>query len=400
MDELVQGDKLWTRRRRRDCREPSHGQVSIVECIMTFACPPEGQLMVEVDGNFLTPDHHVARGRGKWSTAGTLAKLDTDSTTRLTHTVYNIKLQSGGQIEIGNKVYAATLGARFDTMEEGQDPVYSADSTRYLQDLPDYSSGHVHWAWGTASVDQHGMPRPTRTLASPSEIGTSTLLDPEILETILTRPYADQGWIDVLSMSRRVHSTWNIVVRSLYPGFVQPFRELAQGEEETWRATLFRDRDNAQATIRHIQEDFTIESGPATSTILNIIESYPASLNLQEDAMLILCTLTPPRASGNGELGWYPLGAETLANILYSTLSRHILRPTPYSARDLPSQIREHIAATPRATVARDLGTWTLTTLGKFDHCRPSAIPTLLDSLRVLTAGRPPWKKEGQAWMM
>ena len=92
--------------------------------------------------------------------------------------------------------------------------------------------------------------------------------------------------------------------------------------------------------------------------------------------MLTLCTLTPPRRTGNGELGWYLLGAETLANTLYSTLSRHILRPTPYSARDLPSQIREHVAATPRATVVRELGIWTLTTLGKFDHCRPTAILT------------------------
>jgi len=193
MDKLVKGDKIWTRLRRRDCRELSQGQVSIVECVMTFACPPEGQLMVEVDGNFLTPDHHVAKGRGKWSTAGALTELDTDSTTQLTHMVYNIKLQSGGQIEIGNKVYAATLGARFDTVEVGQDPIYSADTTRYLQDLPEFSSGYIHWAWGTASVDQHGMPRPKSTQAFPSEIGSSTLLDPEILETIFTRQYADQG---------------------------------------------------------------------------------------------------------------------------------------------------------------------------------------------------------------
>ena len=46
MDEMVKGDETWTRRRRRNCREPSQGQVSIVECVMTFACPPEGQLMI------------------------------------------------------------------------------------------------------------------------------------------------------------------------------------------------------------------------------------------------------------------------------------------------------------------------------------------------------------------
>ena len=65
MDKLVKGDKLWTRRYRSNRREPSQGHVSVVECVMTFACPPEGQLMVEVEGNFLTPDHHVARGRGE-----------------------------------------------------------------------------------------------------------------------------------------------------------------------------------------------------------------------------------------------------------------------------------------------------------------------------------------------
>jgi len=63
MDNLVKGDKLWTRCYRSNRLEPSQGHVSIVECVMTFACPPEGQLMVEVEGNFLTPDHYVARGR-------------------------------------------------------------------------------------------------------------------------------------------------------------------------------------------------------------------------------------------------------------------------------------------------------------------------------------------------
>jgi len=367
---------------------------------MTFACPPEGQLMVEVDGNFLTPDHHVAKGRGKWSTAGALAKLDTDSTTKLTHMVYNIKLQSGGQIEIGNKVYAATLGARFDMAESGQDPIYSADTTRYLQDLPEYSSGYIHWARGTASVDQHGMPRPKRKEVFPSEIGTSILLNPEILETILTRQYADQGWIDILSMIRRVHSTWNIVVRSIYPEFdTYSSPELIQGGGEAWRTTLFRDQDNAQVTIRHQREDTMTDPWPAISNILDIIQTYPASLNILGEAMNALYKRTPPWSSGNEVLRWYLLGADTLANTLYSTLSRHTLRPTPYSAQDFPSQIREHLAATPRATKVRVLGEWILNTLEKFKHCCPSAILTLLDSLRILTAGRAPCKKEKQDWI-
>jgi len=47
----------------------------------------------------------------------------------------------------------------------------------------------------------------------------------------------------------------------------------------------------------------------------------------------------------------------------------------------------------------RELGLWTLKTLGKVKHCCPSAILTLLDSLRVLTVGRAPWKKEYQDWI-
>jgi len=158
MDKLVKGDLLLTRRYRGNRREPSQGHVSSVECVMTFACTPEGQLMVEVQGNFLTPDHHVAKGRGDWSTAGALAGPETDSTTKWDHTVYNVKLLSRGQIELENRIYAATMGARFDAADPGQDPIYSEDTTRYLQDLSEYSSGHIHWARGTASVDQHGMP--------------------------------------------------------------------------------------------------------------------------------------------------------------------------------------------------------------------------------------------------
>jgi len=78
MDKLVKGDKLWTRQYRRNRREPSQGHGTIVECVMTFACPPEGQLMVEVEGNFLTPNHHVVRGRGDWTTAGALTGPETN----------------------------------------------------------------------------------------------------------------------------------------------------------------------------------------------------------------------------------------------------------------------------------------------------------------------------------
>ena len=79
------------------------------------------------------------------------------------------------------------------------------------------------------------MPRPKRLTEPPSEIGTFTLLDKEILETILVTQHADQRWIDVLSMIRRVNSTWNYVARSIYLEFTTyPFREPIQEGEETW----------------------------------------------------------------------------------------------------------------------------------------------------------------------
>jgi len=147
--------------------------------------------MVEVEGNFLTPDHYVARGNGELSTAGVLAHPKAESSKKLAHTVYSIKLQSGGQIELGNRVYAATLGARFDTVDPGKESIYSEDASRYLQDLAGYASGHIHWALGTASVDCHGMPSPKRRTDPPSIIGTSTLLEKEILEVILVSQHAD-----------------------------------------------------------------------------------------------------------------------------------------------------------------------------------------------------------------
>jgi len=206
MDKLVKGDKLWTRRYRRNQLEPSQDHVSTVECVMTFACPPEGQPMVEVEGNFLTPDHYVARGNGEWSNAAEPTHPKTESITQLAHTVYNIKLQRGDHIELGNRVYAATLGACFDTAGPGKEPIYSEEASRYLQDLSGYASGHIHWALGTASVDCHGMPSSKRLTDPPSKIGTSTLLEKDILEVILVTQHADQKWIHTLSMLRRVHS--------------------------------------------------------------------------------------------------------------------------------------------------------------------------------------------------
>jgi len=126
MDKLVKRDQLWTRRYKRNILGPSQGHV---ECVMTFACPLKGQPMVEVEGNFLTPEHYVARGNGTWSTAGELTPPGLESAIQLASIVYNIKLQEGNYIELGNRIYAATLGARFDTAGPEEEPTYSEEDS-------------------------------------------------------------------------------------------------------------------------------------------------------------------------------------------------------------------------------------------------------------------------------
>ena len=86
--------------------------------------------------------------------------------------------------------------------------------------------------------------------------------------------------------------------------------------------------------------------------------------------------------------------------MLYSALSRHILRPNPYATQDLNSQIQEHTAATPQAIRTLCLGTLILESLEKLHHNYHVAIPILLNSLQVLTAGSTPRKKVGQDWKL
>jgi len=269
MDKLVRGDKLWTRRYRRNRREPSQGHVSIVECVMTFACPPDGQPMVEIEGNFLTPDHYIARGNGEWSTAGALAHPAAESSQTLAHIVYNIKLQNGGQIELGNRVYAATRGARFDTVDPGLEPMYCDEASRHLHDLAGYASGYIHWALGTASVDCYGIPSPKRRIDPPSIISTATLLDKEIMEVIFVSQHADQKWIDTLSMMRRVHGTWNHAALSIYPEFtVDTLRTPTQEEKKTWRATFYREKERPKKGFAAGGSEWTLSSPTQRETSL------------------------------------------------------------------------------------------------------------------------------------
>ena len=72
--------------------------------------------------------------------------------------------------------------------------------------LVEYSSGHIHWALGTALVDCHGIPTLSQRNDPPSKVDTATLLDKDILEIILCTQRTEQKWIDTLNMLRRVHT--------------------------------------------------------------------------------------------------------------------------------------------------------------------------------------------------
>ena len=248
--------------------------------------------MVEIEGNLLTPNHVVARGEGEWSTAGALAGFGSELPRTLAHVynrVYNIKLQEGGQVELGNKVYAATLGARLDSTDPGQDPTYYVETTKHLHDLTGYPSGHIHWAFGTASVDQHGMPSIYVRPSAPSVIGTEILLDKEILGAILISLRADQNWIDTLSMLRRVHSFWNLAARLICPELIPDNpRMFYQGEKETWLSDFLREQELVQHRIRERREDPQLAFANIARNVFDDIRSYPANLNILIDALLLL----------------------------------------------------------------------------------------------------------------
>jgi len=131
--------------------------------------------------------------------------------------------------------------------------------------------------------------------------------------------------------------------------------------------------------------------------ILEVLQIYSATLDIQVEAMKILqWRISHKNKQDDYELEHF--AGRSYVKTLYSALSRHILRPNPYAAQDLNSQIQEHTAVTPRATRTLCLGALILDSLEKLHHHCPTAIPIVLNSLRVLTAGRNPQKKIGQDW--
>jgi len=179
------------------------------------------------------------------------------------------------------------------------------------------------------------MPSPHRRTDPPSKIGTATLLDKEILEAILVSQKAEQKWIDTHSMLRRVHSIWNLVARSICLEFTfDTLRAPTQEEKETWRSTFHREQEKAQERIRSRRN----RPDPVfTYTARNIFENlrtYPANLDILAEAMTTL-RWSIPRLTVEDKCEMELFAGSAHTNTLYSTLSRHTLRPTPYAAQDL-----------------------------------------------------------------
>jgi len=87
-------------------------------------------------------------------------------------------------------------------------------------------------------------------------------------------------------------------------------------------------------------------------------------------------------------------------NALYSILSRHVLRPTPYATLDIGGQRQEHIEITPRAEKVLNLGTRIIAFLTQYLHCCPQHLQTLLDSLHILTSARYSNDKQEKDWQL
>ena len=164
--------------------------------------------------------------------------------------------------------------------------MYHEETSKHLHDLMGHTSGHIHWAFGTASVDQHGMPSLYKRSSPPSKIGTEMLLDTEILGAILVSQRVDQNWIDTLSMLRCVHSTWNHVARSICPELTPDTpRRSSQEDEETWLSNFHREQERVRIRIWERRVGPPTGSTDAARYVFNNIWSYPANLDILIETM-------------------------------------------------------------------------------------------------------------------
>jgi len=200
-------------------------------------------------------------------------------------------------------------------------------------------------------------------------------------------------------MLQRVHSIWNYVARSIYPDLTDDIPGTQTSEEEnSWRSAFHREREKARDRISSLRDPTDPSAAPRVRNILDVLRIYPATLDIQVEAMWAFrWRISHITEKDNSEL---ENAGRPYVNTIYSALSRHVLRPNPYAAQDLNSQIKEHTTVTPRSIRALCLGTLILESLEKLHHHCPTAITILLDFLLVLTAGRTLRKKIGHDWML
>jgi len=206
------------------------------------------------------------------------------------------------------------------------------------------------------------MPTPSQRNDPPSKVGTATLLDKDILEVILCTQ-AEQKWIDILSMLRRVNSILNHVAQVIFPELTKNiFGTQSSEDEKSWRFAFHRKKLVAGEGIGSLWEPTDPSTTPRVRNILDVLKTYPATLDIKIEAMRTLQRRTSHiTKQDNYELAY--LAGRSHATTLYFALSRHILRPNPYATQDLNSQIQEHTAATPQAIRTLCLGTLILESL-------------------------------------
>ena len=199
-------------------------------------------------------------------------------------------------------------------------------------------------------------------------------------------------------MLRRVHSFWNHVARLICPELIPDNpRMFNQGEKETWLSDFHREQELVQHRTRERREGPQLAFANIARNVFDDIRSYPANLNILIDALLLLNGSIPLSSDEDIRDTESSVG-NTHYNTLYSTLSRHVLRPNPYAAQDLEGQCQEQIEATPRSNKVLVLGSNILAALIQFPRFCPQHIQTLLDSLYVLTSARPPKEKNEEDW--
>jgi len=105
----------------------------------------------------------------------------------------------------------------------------------------------------------------------------------------LSTQQAEQGWIDNLRMFRRVNSIWNYVARSIYPDRTDDIPEEQTSEDkEYWRLAFHRERQRARDRIGGLRDSTGPSAEPRVRTILDILRTYPATLDIQVEAMWAL----------------------------------------------------------------------------------------------------------------